>query len=49
MVFDGDVRVVPNSKRVTDERWALVGLMRPLRARLGGWGAASSSFRRVAP
>ena len=47
MVVDGDVRVVPNSKRVADERWARVGLMRPLLALLGGWGVASSSFRRV--
>ena len=47
MEFEGAVRVVPNSKRVTDERWARVGLMRPLRARLGGCGVASSGFRRV--
>ena len=46
----GDDRVVapPSSKRVTEERWALVGLMRPLLALFGGWGVASSSFRRVA-
>ena len=48
MELDGDVRVVPSSKRVTEDRWALVGLMRPDRARFGGCGVASSSFRRVA-
>ena len=45
----GDDRVVapPSSKRVTEERWARVGLMRPDRARFGGCGVASSNFRRV--
>ena len=47
MELDGDVRVVPSSKRVTEDRWALVGLMRPLLARFGGCGVASSNFRRV--
>ena len=46
----GDDRVVapPSSKRVTEERWARVGLMRPDLARFGGCGVASSNFRRVA-
>ena len=37
----------PNSKRVTEERWARVGLMRPDLARFGGCGVASSNLRRV--
>ena len=46
----GDDRVVapPSSKRVTEDRWALVGLMRRLLAAFGGCGVASSSLRRVA-
>ena len=44
----GDDRVVPSSKRVTEERWARVGEMRPDLARFGGCGVASSNFRRVA-
>ncbi len=49
MEFDGDDRVVapPSSKRVTEDRWARVGEMRPLLARFGGCGVASSNFRRV--
>ena len=49
MEFEGDDRVVapPSSKRVAEERWARVGEMRPLLARFGGCGVASSNFRRV--
>ena len=45
----GDDRVVAplSSKRVTEERWARVGEMRPDLARFGGCGVASSNFRRV--
>ena len=45
----GDDRVVapPSSKRVTEDRWARVGEIRPDLARFGGCGVASSNFRRV--